>query len=137
MDETLSLMLRHTMLLVEIPVPGEKVLRLRPSRSMEDIMVEVVAVVDEGAWMFVVRNWLPVAGNGNRQSQSSNFRLRLLPHTPYHSKEELSKIAFDMPYSSFPSIIRLQRFNSCTTTRMCSRTSSSAYCWFQFSVSLS
>ena len=29
---------------------------------MEDIMVEVVAVVDEGAWMFVVRNWLPVAG---------------------------------------------------------------------------
>ena len=52
MDETLSLMLRHTMLLVEIPVLGEKELRLRPSRSMEDIMVEVVAVV-EGAWMFV------------------------------------------------------------------------------------
>ena len=106
MDETLSLMLRHTMLLVEIPVLGEKALRLRPSRSMEDIMVEVVAVVDEGAWMFVVRNWLPVAGNGNRQSQSSKkFGCDCFPMKNYLVNIFWCppKIAFNMPYSNFPS----------------------------------
>lgn len=45
-DDTLSLMLRHTMLPVVTPLQGEKALRLRPRRSIEDIMVGDVWGVD-------------------------------------------------------------------------------------------